>query len=155
MKTWKRERKTNIIVIMVETSNKVFKYWLFPVLWALVIFTFSSFQTAETTKIYWGDFIIKKTAHIVEYGVFAVLLYRAMINSGMNKTSAMKSSVLISFLYGVTDEFHQSFTPGRGPTARDVIIDTIGAWFFVYGFIGNIKKFPERVQTWARRVEVT
>lgn len=121
---------------------KAFKFWLPPILWALVIFTFSSFQTASASKFYLGDFLIKKTAHIIEYGVFALLLYRAMINSGLNKKKAMRFSIFIAFLYGATDEFHQSFTPGRGPSIRDVAIDTLGACLFVYGIIANLRKFP-------------
>src|SRR3989339_2141364 len=114
---------------------KIFKFWLPPILWALVIFTFSSFQTASASKFYLGDFLIKKTAHILEYGIFASMLYRAMINSGLGKKKAMWYSVLLAFLYGATDEFHQSFTPGRGPSIRDVLIDTFGAGLFVFGLI--------------------
>jgi VanZ family protein len=36
-------------------------------------------------------------------------------------------AVLLSGLYGVTDEFHQAFVPGRGAAALDVGIDTLGA----------------------------
>lgn len=103
------------------------KYWLPPVLWALVIFSFSSMQIVGTADVYWKDFIFKKTAHLIEYGVLAVLLHRALLNSNITKQKAIILSVLIAGLYGVTDEFHQSFTPGREPRARDVAIDTIGA----------------------------
>ena len=104
-----------------------YKYWLPPILWALIIFTFSSFPTVETSDFFLWDFLIKKSAHLIEYGVLAILLYRAMINSDMEKKKAIIYSIIIAGLYGVTDEFHQSFIPGRGPAARDVAIDTIGA----------------------------
>ena len=35
-------------------------------------------------------------------------------------------SIILTFLYACTDEFHQSFVPGRGPAFKDVIIDTLG-----------------------------
>ena len=133
---------------------KILKFWLPPILWGLVIFSFSAFPVSSTTQIYWKDFIIKKTAHVIEYGILATLLYRAMVNSEVEKKKAMWISVLIAFLYGLTDEFHQSFTPGREPRFRDVLIDTIGASIFVYGIIKNMKIMPIKLQEFAKKFEL-
>jgi len=38
-----------------------------------------------------------------------------------------KQGIILVAIYGVTDEFHQSFTPGRTPMATDVLYDTAGA----------------------------
>ena len=35
--------------------------------------------------------------------------------------------MLAAFLYACSDEFHQSFVPGRGPAFKDVMIDSTGA----------------------------
>ena len=105
----------------------IINYYLPVVFWAGLIFFASSFSTAKTTDFFWGDFLIKKTAHLIEYGILAVLLYRAMRGTEVDKTKAFFLSIIISGLYGLTDEFHQSFTPGREPKIRDVVIDTIGA----------------------------
>ncbi|EKE04954.1 MAG: phosphotransbutyrylase [uncultured bacterium] len=129
-----------------QKIKKLLKFWLPPVLWAGLIFTFSSFPTVKTSEFFLGDFILKKTAHIIEYGVLATLLYRAMINSGVEKKKSMWLAVIIAVLYGITDEVHQSFTPGRGPAVRDVLIDTSGALIFIYGIVGNIKKTPVALQ---------
>lgn len=126
--------------------TKLTKFWIPPILWALIIFSFSSFTVGHATEIYWKDFIVKKTAHIFEYGIFATLLYRAMINSGIKNKKSMWLAVVIACLYGITDEFHQSFTPGREPTLRDVLIDTLGASIFIFAIIGNIKKLPKDLQ---------
>jgi len=67
---------------------KLLKYWLPPILWGLIIFSFSSLQVGSSNEIYWKDFVIKKTAHIVEYSILAVLLYRAMIGSDVEKKKA-------------------------------------------------------------------
>jgi len=55
--------------------------------------------------------------------------FRKMLHedSDIEKKKAIWLSILIAFLYGLTDEFHQSFTPGREPRIRDVAFDTIGA----------------------------
>ena len=122
---------------------KLLKYWLPPILWGLIIFSFSSLQVGSSNEIYWKDFVIKKTAHIVEYSILAVLLYRAMIGSDIEKKKAIIFSMLIVSLYGFTDEFHQSFTPGREPRIRDVIIDTIGGALGVLTFCKVLEKYPK------------
>ena len=132
--------------LMGNKMVKIAKFWLPPFLWAVVIFTFSSMQVGSSSEFYWKDFIVKKTAHVIEYGVFATLIYRALINSNVNKRKAMWYAVFVALLYGMTDEFHQSYTPGRGPAVRDVVIDTIGASIFIFGILDNIKKMPVFLQ---------
>lgn len=110
--------------------------WAPVLLWMALIFTFSSMQVGSASEFYWKDFIVKKTAHLIEYGVLAILLYRALINSGIEKKRAIIYSVLVAMFYGLTDEFHQSFTPSREPRIRDVVIDTLGA---ILGIVGLLK----------------
>lgn len=104
------------------------KYWIPVVLWAGVIFFFSSIQIGGASQFYWKDFVIKKTAHLIEYAILAILLYRAIISSGVKPKNAFLYAFFISIFYAITDEVHQIFTPGRGATVRDVVIDAIGAW---------------------------
>ncbi len=133
---------------------KFIKYWLPPILWAMAIFTVSSITVGSSSDFYWKDFVIKKTAHVIEYGILATLIYRALINSNVSNKKAMLYSVALAFLYGATDEFHQSFTPGRGPKFTDVLIDTFGASLFIFGIIANIKKMPERFKNFAKAINL-
>ena len=106
------------------------EYWLPFIVWAIVIFSFSSNPTVKTSEVHWQDFLVKKTAHLVEYFAFSLLLYRAIVNSGIKSKNIILIVILITFLYGMSDEFHQSFTPGREPRLRDVMIDTSGSVIF-------------------------
>jgi VanZ family protein len=121
-----------------------------PVLWAAVIFTFSSFSTATTSEFFLTDFVIKKTAHVVEYAIFAALIYRALKESGVNKKKAGFYAIAVAAIYAVSDEFHQSFTPGRQPTLRDIIFDTIGATLAIYSIWKLLPKAPTRLKNWAK-----
>jgi len=134
---------------------KFVKYWLPPILWAMAIFTVSSFTVGSSSDFYWKDFVVKKTAHVIEYGVLATLIYRALVNSNVSNKKAMLYSVILAFLYGATDEFHQSFTPGRGPKFTDVLIDTFGASLFIFGIIANIKKMPENIKQLFSKIQIT
>lgn len=126
--------------------TKASKFILPVIVWASVIFTFSSFPTVSTSNFYLWDFLLKKSAHFVEYGILATLIYRALINYGVKDRHAAITSVFIAFTYGLSDEFHQSFVPGRGPKFTDVLIDTVGAWLFVYVIISNVKSLPLSVR---------
>lgn len=128
--------------------------WAPVLFWMALIFTFSSIQVGSASEFYWKDFIVKKTAHIIEYGVLATLVYRALINSSVAKNKSMWMSVLIAFLYGLTDEFHQSFTPGRGPKFTDVLIDTFGATLFIYGIVNNVKKMPKVIKDQLNKISI-
>ncbi len=67
--------------------------------------------------------------HGVSYAVLGALLMRALAGGtlrGMG-TGLILPAVLIAAVYGVSDEFHQSFIPGRMASVSDVVADTIGA----------------------------
>jgi VanZ family protein len=139
---------------IIKEVGRAFKYWGPPVLWAAVIFVISAYPTTQTSQIYWKDFIVKKSGHVIEYGVFAALIYRAFRNSGAKRENAGIYAILIALLYGVTDEFHQSYTPGREPRVRDVVFDTIGAIATIYSIWNLLPKAPERLKRLARALQL-
>jgi VanZ family protein len=141
-------------MISKEKLIKILKFWLPVLLWMGIIFIFSSYPTSRASEVHWEDFIVKKTAHIIEYGFLATLVYRAFINNGVNKQKASYYAILVAAFYGFTDELHQSFTPGREPTLRDVIFDTLGAISAVYLVLRYLPKAPERVRSWAKKLEM-
>lgn len=134
--------------------KKALKYILPVFIWAVVIFLFSNRPSIKTVDFYLGDFILKKSAHLIEYGIFSTLIYRALVNYGVDKKKAMILSVLSAFLYGATDEFHQSYIYGRTATIRDVLIDTSGALISVYGLILNLKKLPKFLKVAYSRLDI-
>jgi len=100
--------------------------WLPVGLWCGVIFYFSSLSHLATP---WGtwDIILRKIAHIVEYGILAFLSWRAIFYSvkvDLSKTYAWSGA--FSLLYAISDEIHQSFVPLRNPSVIDVLIDGLG-----------------------------
>jgi len=116
---------------------KLFKLWGPVVVWAGVIFFFSSIPNLKTNLEY--DFLLRKIAHIVEYFIFTFLLYRAFNGSfKMNTFRLFMYPAAFSLFYAISDEFHQYFVAGRNCSIHDVVIDAIGIISF-YIFI-RIKK---------------
>ena len=71
------------------------------------------------------ELLIRKAAHMAEYAVLCLLFCRALRLSGARHPAAL--ALLLSAAYAATDEFHQGFVDGRGPSPVDVMIDTTGA----------------------------
>lgn len=94
--------------------------WLPVFLWAAVIFAFSSITQIKVSEFFIWDFIAKKIAHISEYSILFVLIFRA---TGGNYLT----SFILTMLYAASDEFHQSFVPGRTATFYDLGFDLTGA----------------------------
>lgn len=97
-------------------------------LWALLIFFFSSQTVLASLNISVADFIFKKSAHMFVFGVLYFLLFRAFVKTLDKKFS--KFFWLLTFVlclsYAISDEYHQSFTPGRHPSLRDIGYDSLG-----------------------------
>ena len=69
------------------------------------------------------------TGHFIGYGLLGGLALRGFAGArweGVTSAAAWRS-VLFSSLYGITDEYHQSFVPGRSTTVDDWVADTAGA----------------------------
>jgi VanZ family protein len=119
-----------------------------------VIFVLSSRPTGTASEIVWSDFLIKKAAHLAEYGVLSLLVYRGLINSGWRKEEGAGAAIVASLLYGVGDEWHQSFTPGRMPRVYDVVFDTMGATLAIYLLWNLLPKMPKKLRSWASAWEL-
>ena len=68
-------------------------------------------------------------AHALQYAVLAALLLRGLAGARWRgvKVRAAALAVLLATLYGVTDEAHQWFVPGRTAEVTDLVADALGA----------------------------
>ena len=69
-----------------------------------------------------------KLAHAALYAILAATAIFALLPARpQKKIPAGLLVVLFCLLYGISDEFHQSFVPGREPSGGDILADTAGA----------------------------
>ncbi|MFQ6041599.1 MAG: VanZ family protein, partial [Candidatus Poribacteria bacterium] len=70
-----------------------------------------------------------KVYHLIEYGLLSFLLLRAFMNSSRKilSSDAVFFTVLSTIIFGLTDEIHQAFVPGRSSNIFDWIFDSLGA----------------------------
>lgn len=104
-----------------------------PILWAAGIFYLSSQSVLPSFTENLADFFFKKIAHVGTYLILYILLFRAhRITSPSTKyEKAWILPICITMLYAITDEIHQTITPGRYGTLRDIGFDMLGVglWF--------------------------
>jgi VanZ family protein len=104
------------------------KRWLPSLLMMAIIFGFSSIPSVEMPRFGIFDFSVKKLGHALGYGLLAVAYQHGL--GGKRPWLAW----LMAVAYAATDEFHQSFVPGRNASPWDVLVfDNLGAlavlWF--------------------------
>ena len=117
---------------MINNKFPKWVYWTPTIIWMLVIFGFSARPVFHASVIDWQDFFIKKTAHFVEYFILALLMYFSFRRTtSLSRSFCLLYTIIITIMYAVTDEFHQTFVPGREGRFRDVLIDSSGVFMFV------------------------
>ena len=126
------------------------KYWLPVLIWMALIFSASAdshsyehssrfigpllhwlFPRMSQSRIEVIHHFFRKGAHLTEYAMLALLLWRAVRQPVKNDPRPWRwpeagLALAIVFLYAASDEFHQIFVPTRSPLVSDVLIDTAG-----------------------------
>lgn len=75
-----------------------------------------------------ANVILRKTAHLVEYAVLGMLIYRALGGAWRRTPWArVRWAVGLAASCAMFDEVHQTLTATRTGTPKDVLIDTLGA----------------------------
>ena len=98
--------------------------WLPPLIYMGLIFHYSSQSNPlpEMTRHVWD-----KLLHTAEYAGLAVLLCRALLGEGVGGFRAFIIAIVLTAVYGASDEWHQSFVPLRAADVRDWLADDLGA----------------------------
>ena len=101
--------------------------WFLPMFaWMGLIFTLSSRQQFPSPGG-WRDDVLAVLAHLFLFGTLAILMLIAVSRMGPVTWRTATGVVVAVMIYGVSDEVHQSFVPGRTASVFDVVVDTIGA----------------------------
>ena len=164
-----RRFRTDLLFQVCDLWMKTFiKYWLPLLIWLGVIFAGStSVMSAEHTSRYVVPFLLwlkpgispkaiwtilvvaRKCAHVTEYAVLALLLWRALrsIRVLHAKSLMVFGAVLLGCaLFAASDEFHQTFVKSRTPSVRDVVLDVSGALFGLLIGVTFARRRPKRSQ---------
>jgi VanZ family protein len=98
--------------------------WLPTMLWMGLIFFLSAQPDLPHPSAGWADLLFSSSAHVFVFGMLAALWARAL----GQRRHAWFFAFGATALYALSDEFHQSFVPGRTPDPIDVLCDGLGAF---------------------------
>ncbi len=114
---------------LIEPQGKLVN-WVLPVLYMALIFVISSLEQPPLPMPEFEWLTIDKLYHFIEYAILGGLLTRAFVKA---KPSIVPSrftwhtAAVLSILYGASDEWHQTFVPGRFATIADWVADVLGS----------------------------
>lgn len=113
-------------------------FYIFPACaYGGVIFYLSSLSHfPEEMPSFWG---LDKIIHFLEYYIFGYLIFRCFARwerSTFKQRQAILWTIGIGVFYALTDEWHQSFVPGRDPSVWDAFFDALGVAFAALTFQG-------------------
>ena len=106
------------------------KYWVPSLLYMVLIFAVSSLEQPPLPMPEFEWLTIDKLYHFIEYAILGGLLAWAFVKA---KPSVVPSKLIwlvatvLSILYGASDEWHQTFIPGRFATLADWVADAFGS----------------------------
>ncbi len=134
-------------VIMAHVNRDRFLkgiYWAGPAfVYASLIFFLSSLSRfPDEVPSFLG---FDKIVHFIEYFILGVFLYRWFSNMDgcPGRKRALTATIFVGIIYAFTDEWHQSFVPGRDSSLFDVLFDSLGvaaASFFSPFLLQGVKK---------------
>lgn len=116
--------------------------WGAAMAWMAVIFVLSA--QSSLPELTPGLPKLEEVAgHASAYAVLAALLWSALHRSGARRPASW--ALIFAMLYGFSDEFHQSYVPGRAAAVDDLVVDLIGAALTLL-FIGWLRSRRRAVQ---------
>jgi len=101
--------------------------WLAAAVWMGLLFALSAQPELPLPPGPWLQNVYDKFGHAVAYGVLAWLLWRALRQHYPPSRALGAMCAGLAIAYGISDEVHQAFVPGRTPSVADLAADGVGA----------------------------
>ena len=118
---------------MSPTLRRIARYWLPPLIWMGLIFLLSAQSDLPGRPSHWLLEVASNVGHFVGYALLAFWWWRALRHAQTGSPGqgvrpwVFILAFVIAVLYGVSDEYHQSFVPGRDSSPLDLLVDALGA----------------------------
>ncbi len=102
-----------------------------PTLVVMLIIFFASSQAKGSELMPdfggWHDLVVKKGAHFLIYASLGLALVRGLRGDQPARRTEYVLAIVLTLLYAIGDEYHQTFVSGRDGNWHDVALDTFGA----------------------------
>jgi VanZ family protein len=127
MIVWLRASRTGFDrVEKLRGIKRFLRYWLPPLAWMGLIFFLSAQSDLPHAPEPWFDTLLKKAGHAFAFGILAWLYLRVLKGRFSSVANLRLVSAGLAMLYAASDEYHQTFVPGRKGRLFDVGVDAAG-----------------------------
>jgi VanZ family protein len=115
--------------------------WLAPLVWMALIFAVSGTPADRIPKAGAWDQLVKKGGHMLAYALLTILWLRPL-GARLPTRPAAFLACSIALLYAISDEYHQTFVPGRNGNGFDVMVDGVGVLgaLLAWGWVGRRRR---------------
>lgn len=122
--------------------------WIPALAWAAVIFQLSSMPSPPTL-----DRVSDKQAHAFAYAILALACIVGLTGASIHRVTrrVLVTAVVMSVIYGASDELHQLFVEGRSAEVADLVADALGALLaavLVWAWAILVARRPSVVRRW-------
>lgn len=124
-------------------NSATIKRWLPAIAVATLIFLLSSLNGDQVEGAGLGQETYQINAHFFLYFMLCIALYRA--------TKSLAAAVAIGIFYSLTDEFHQTFVPGRSFQIRDIVVDSVGILLAGLILWKYYLPLPKKLRNWLEK----
>lgn len=100
--------------------------WLPPLAWMALIFALSAQPTLPSAPAPL-DVLLERVFHALTFGILGWLYLRGLRGRIEPEIPLRVVSWGLAFMYALSDEYHQTFVPGRSGTLTDLVVDALGA----------------------------
>jgi VanZ family protein len=132
--------------VLAAIQRPLWRRWLPVAIWLVVIFCASTavfvpertatfinpilralFPHTDDAGIGRLHLMVRKAGHVMEYSILAILLARATLAIAQTRRAWFGIALAIVGIVAISDEFHQTFVPGRNGSPADVLLDVAAA----------------------------
>ena len=132
-------------------KRKVYLVYVPLIIYWIMLFTATSLPAANLPSVAISD----KIKHFGAFFGLSVLLSLTLLFQSkvlLFKKYFIAAALIISSVYGLLDEVHQSFVPGRNSEFLDWVADSLGAAagaFIVYYLLKKFKYLPKPINSFS------
>jgi VanZ family protein len=111
--------------------------FLVLILYCVLIYWLSAQNKLPTPNLFEYE---DKLQHFFAYAVMGIFTWRALYHLSLPRKMLFLASFTFCSVYGLTDEWHQSFVVGRTSSAMDWLADSIGGLLTTFSFYWYMRK---------------
>ncbi len=104
-------------------------YTVITICYMLLIVFVSHIPQKDIHRSISGPDNIDLLFHFVEYSILGFLLFQSINTDDFFTINPWYGSVVFGIFFAMSDEFHQSFVPGRHMSSMDMLFDSVGVVF--------------------------